>query len=114
MQIGRNRSTSAITQVRDGMRVLDAAGTEIGSVEYIQMGDPDAVTTTGNDQSATDLMSQIAETVTFDESEPDVPHPLRISCGGLAISRLASVASREPIATFPVSTYAQSQAMWCG
>jgi hypothetical protein len=31
-------------QIREGMRVVDANGEEVGKIEIIQMGDPDAVT----------------------------------------------------------------------
>src|SRR5438105_2182227 len=54
MQIGSNTGSSAIARVREGMRVLDVAGSEIGKVEYVQMGDPEAVTTAGN-QATPDL-----------------------------------------------------------
>jgi hypothetical protein len=59
------------------MRVFDAAGAEIGKVEYVQMGDPDAVTTAGNEHIPTDLVGRVTETLPFGTSEPDVPDPLR-------------------------------------
>jgi hypothetical protein len=36
-----------IEQVREGMRVVDATGKDVGRVEFVQLGDPDAVTTQG-------------------------------------------------------------------
>jgi hypothetical protein len=36
-----------IELVREGMRVVDRAGTEVGPVELVELGDPDAVTTAG-------------------------------------------------------------------
>lgn len=34
----------AMAQAREGMRVVDAAGEEIGTVENLKMGDPEATT----------------------------------------------------------------------
>ena len=42
-------ATGPITLVREGMTVFDAAGEEIGTVDQVQMGDPSAVTTMGQD-----------------------------------------------------------------
>jgi hypothetical protein len=36
-----------LEQVREGMKVVDASGEDIGRVDYVQMGDPEAVTTRG-------------------------------------------------------------------
>jgi hypothetical protein len=41
-----------IEKVVEGMRVVDANGKEIGKVEHVKMGDPDAVTTRGQDEGA--------------------------------------------------------------
>jgi hypothetical protein len=38
-----------IEQVHEGMRVVDADGDEVGTVELVKMGDPGAVTTEGQD-----------------------------------------------------------------
>jgi len=38
-----------LTQVREGMTVLDAAGDEIGKVDYVRAGDPQAATTMGQE-----------------------------------------------------------------
>jgi len=65
-----------MAQVQEGMPVVDAAGDEIGKVEAVQMGDPDAVTTGGDEHRATDLLGRVAEGL-GDEAEPDVPGPLR-------------------------------------
>ena len=40
-----------IEKVFEGMRVVDANGKEIGKVEFVKMGDPDAVTTKGEDEA---------------------------------------------------------------
>ena len=57
--------------------LVDPAGQEIGKVEYVQMGDPEAVTTEGNERRPGDLVSRVGETAFADESEPDVAGPLR-------------------------------------
>jgi hypothetical protein len=38
-----------IEQVWEGMRVVDADGKEIGKVKFVKLGDPDAITTQGQD-----------------------------------------------------------------
>src|SRR5207249_1306676 len=38
-----------IERVQEGMRVIDANGDDIGSVEHLKMGDPEALTTAGNE-----------------------------------------------------------------
>jgi len=48
-----------IEKVFEGMRVVDASGKEIGEVDFVKMGDPDAVTTRGQDE----------------ETRPNVPPP---------------------------------------
>lgn len=77
MQRDSSFESSAIGRVHEGMRVVDATGEEIGKVKYVQMGDPEAVTTAGNERRATDLVGGAAEAVLPDQAEPDVPDPLR-------------------------------------
>ena len=77
MHIGSSVDTSAMSRVQEGMRVVDAAGEDLGKVEYLQMGDPEAVTTEGNEHRPDDLVGQVMERALPDESEPDVPDPLR-------------------------------------
>jgi hypothetical protein len=45
----RGNPLGPITQVRERMTVLDPDGTEIGKVEFVRMGDPEAVTTVGEE-----------------------------------------------------------------
>jgi hypothetical protein len=45
----RGSGLGPITKVLEGMPVVDASGKEIGKVEYVKMGDPDAVTTMGEE-----------------------------------------------------------------
>ena len=52
-----------LEQITEGMQVVDAAGEELGKVEFISMGDPQAATTAGNDihYSRGGLITDIAE-----------------------------------------------------
>jgi hypothetical protein len=68
---------SAMARIQEGMRVVDATGDEVGKVEYVQDGDPEAVTLAGNEHRPTDLVDQIVQAALPDEAEPDVPDPLR-------------------------------------
>ena len=60
----------AVERVREGMKVIDSNGDDIGSVEYIKMGDPEAVTARGNESSP-------GEPVWPEDDEPQVPEPIR-------------------------------------
>jgi hypothetical protein len=66
-----------IELVHEGMTVVDASGDKIGDVEYVQMGDPAAATTEGNDLDEPGLLGNVAEVFVGDEREPDVQEPLR-------------------------------------
>jgi hypothetical protein len=57
-----------IELVREGMRVVDAAGDEVGRVRFVKLGDPEAVTTQGE---------QVDPAFRDDDGEPLVPPPLR-------------------------------------
>jgi hypothetical protein len=76
MQNLTGSNDTPLAGVREGMRVIDAADQEIGKVELIRMGDPEAVTGEGQRQP-TDLLTAAAEAIVPDEREPDVPAPLR-------------------------------------
>ena len=67
-----------IEQVREGMRVIDSAGEEIGTVEFVRMGDPDAVTIegAGEDSGGPGLLGGVAAVFGFND-EPDLPGTLR-------------------------------------
>ena len=77
MHIGSSVDTSAKASVQEGMRVVDATGEDLGKVEYLQMGDPEAVTAEGNEHRPDDLVGRVVERALPEESEPDVPDPLR-------------------------------------
>lgn len=69
-------NSAAIARVQEGMRVLDTTGEEVGQVAYVKMGDPEAVTTQGNQPGGTGLLEGFAD-VTPGGHEPHVPDPLR-------------------------------------
>jgi hypothetical protein len=61
--------------VREGMRVVDSAGEEIGDVEIVKMGDPNAATIGADADRGGGLMRDFAEAFGWD-AEPDLPAPL--------------------------------------
>jgi hypothetical protein len=65
--------TQLIERVQEGMHVFDADGVDIGAVQSLKMGDPEAVTTAGNEPT----VSAGYVPLTSDADEPDVPEPLR-------------------------------------
>ncbi|WP_188186888.1 hypothetical protein [Nonomuraea sp. SYSU D8015] len=66
---------AAMSEVRPGMKVVDSTGKEVGTVELVKMGDPQAVTSQGQ-MAGTDrgLVQAVAEV--FADAEPDVPPAL--------------------------------------
>jgi hypothetical protein len=67
-----------IEQVSEGMRVVDRDGKGVGKVEYVEMGDPQAVTTEGNaTKEAGGLIGAAARAFDPDVTEPKVPEPKR-------------------------------------
>lgn len=60
-----------IAAVQEGMPVVDRAGEEIGTVEFVKMGDPEAVTGEGQTAGDAGLGALIAKT--FGAGEPGVP-----------------------------------------
>lgn len=65
--------TQLIERVVEGMKVIDADGKDIGRVEFVKMGDPEATTTEGNEPT----VSAGYIPLTDDADEPEVPQPLR-------------------------------------
>lgn len=64
-----------IAQVANGMTVVDSTGAEIGKVELVKMGDPEAVTPAGQDAGESEgVVRALADSIFG--SEPDVPGPL--------------------------------------
>jgi hypothetical protein len=64
-----------IAAVQDGMHVVDSTGEEIGTVELVQMADPDAQTGLGESSEDGGLAESLSHAVTGRE-EPDVPEGL--------------------------------------
>lgn len=99
----------AIAAVEEGMTVLDSGGVEIGQVERVKMGDPEAATAQGQRiGEPRTLLGAVIESV--EGSEPKVPGELaqgllrtgyvKIKTGGLlsaaryaAAAQIGSVAS---------------------
>jgi hypothetical protein len=69
-------SEGPIALVREGMRVIDSAGEEIGTVELVKMGDPEAVTAEGEDIADEGLFDTVGG-IFGAGSEPDLPRTLR-------------------------------------
>ncbi len=68
----------SMEHIQEGMTVVDLAGEKVGKVEYVQFGDPQAVTTEGNEPGRpAGLIGEAAMAVFGDEREPDVEEPLR-------------------------------------
>ncbi len=65
--------STPLAQVREGMTVVDANGDDVGKVSYVKMGDPEAITTMGEEMdTGGGLMSGIGG-----DDEPDVQDPFR-------------------------------------
>jgi hypothetical protein len=64
-----------LEKIQPGMHVIDATGEDIGKVDAIRMGDPEAVTTAGEEPRPT-LLNEVAASL-GSHTEPDVPEPLR-------------------------------------
>lgn len=66
-----DRGRHPLTAVVEGMRVVDSAGKDIGRVDYVKMGDPQAVTIQGQQTAPDTLVEQLAEAIVG--PEPDLP-----------------------------------------
>lgn len=64
-----------IEQVREDMRVVDQTGAELGRIDLVKLGDPDAVTTAGQRGSPEGGMVGVLRR-SIGGAEPDVPEPL--------------------------------------
>jgi hypothetical protein len=65
---GAGEHIRPIDWVREGMNVVDAAGQEIGRVELVRMGDPQAATPRGNMPAPSGLIEALREVFAGDES----------------------------------------------
>jgi hypothetical protein len=64
-----------IAKVVNGMTVVDRAGAEIGKVELVKMGDPEAVTSAGQNVGDSEGVVHVLAESIFG-AEPDVPGPI--------------------------------------
>jgi hypothetical protein len=73
------REEELFAPIREGMKVVDAAGEDVGKVKDIAMGDPEAVTTEGQEMRPAEggIVGDFARAVTDSAGEPDVPEPFR-------------------------------------
>ncbi|MFI6261557.1 hypothetical protein [Micromonospora sp. NPDC051006] len=76
-----NQQTS-ISRVTTGMPVVDAAGTEVGTVDLVQRADPNAVTVQAPTADPGSSLDELIESTAVEE--PDVPADLaaRLLHGG--------------------------------
>ncbi|MER7455511.1 hypothetical protein [Micromonospora sp. NPDC126480] len=63
-----------LSRVTTGMPVVDAAGTEIGTVDLVQRGDPNAVTVQAPTADPGSSLDELIEATAVEE--PDVPADL--------------------------------------
>jgi hypothetical protein len=76
MERGNDINRGPMGRVTDGMHVVDAVGEDIGRVELVQIGDPQATTTAGNEDRPPGPFERVAEAL-GGEHEPNVPEPMR-------------------------------------
>ncbi len=63
-----------MSRVVPGMTVVDSTGAEVGTVEAVKMGDPEAITTAGQEPSESlGVVGALAGSIFG--TEPDVPGP---------------------------------------
>ncbi|PZF81655.1 hypothetical protein [Jiangella anatolica] len=66
-----NDAADRLGEVREGMTVVDALGEELGTVAEVKLGDPEAVTTAGQEPAVGgDLLGTVGRAVW---SGPDLP-----------------------------------------
>src|SRR5689334_15766043 len=76
MTRGSSSSGAVIEQVWRGMPVVDVNGERVGPVEYVQMGDPGALTT-AEAEASEPWSFAVGEALAGQSAEPCVPEPLR-------------------------------------
>ncbi len=70
-------TTPLLERIHAGMAVVDSAGAKPGSIANVQMGDPQAAGTRGNELPRPSFLGQLGMAVFGDEREPNVREPLR-------------------------------------
>ena len=66
-----------IAQVREGMTVVDAAGDQIGKVEFVKMGDPAAMTIVGEESGGGGGLLDTGGSLSGGGGDPDLPEAFR-------------------------------------
>jgi hypothetical protein len=71
------REEELFARIREGMKVVDATGEDIGKVDFFAMGDPEAVTTAGQEMDTAEggILAGAGRALTEARGEPDVPEP---------------------------------------
>jgi hypothetical protein len=69
--------SGVMSRVHEGMHVVDASGEDVGHVEMVRMGDPEAYTTEGNVERPRESPLELVAEAIGAETEPDVPEPMR-------------------------------------
>lgn len=70
-------SNILLSRIHEGMKVVDANGDEVGNVEYLRMGDPQAATNEGQVYQGDNTLIDDAARAFGADPEPDVPEPFR-------------------------------------
>ncbi|MCX4387272.1 hypothetical protein OG777_10045 [Micromonospora peucetia] len=65
---------ATVSRVNTGMRVIDVDGTEVGTVDLVQRGDPNAVTVQAPTADPGSSLDELIESTAVEE--PDVPADL--------------------------------------
>ncbi|WP_170147714.1 hypothetical protein [Micromonospora phaseoli] len=65
---------TTVARVTTGMRVVDSAGIDVGTVDLVQRGDPNAVTVQAPTTDPGSSLDELIESATV--QEPDVPADL--------------------------------------
>ncbi|SCL16611.1 hypothetical protein [Micromonospora inyonensis] len=112
---------TTIGRVTTGMRVVDATGTEVGTVDLVQRGDPNAVTVEAPTADPGSSLDELIESVAAEE--PDVPADLAarlLRSGYLKIvgsdgatyalaEQIAAVSDRQVRLTVPAADLAREE-----
>ncbi|MEV7329706.1 hypothetical protein [Micromonospora sp. NPDC093244] len=70
----QDEQQAAISRITTGMSVIDVAGTEVGTVDLVQRGDPNAVTVQTPTADPGSSLDELIEATAVEE--PDVPADL--------------------------------------
>ncbi|MEU4565849.1 hypothetical protein [Micromonospora sp. NPDC023956] len=112
---------TVIGRVTTGMRVVDASGTEVGTVDLVQRGDPNAVAVEAPTADPGSSLDELIESVAVEE--PDVPADLaarllrsgylKITSAGSAVyalaEQIADVADQQVRLTVPATDLAREE-----